>query len=136
MPVIERNSVVPVSRVERLHTVSDNQATINLRVFQGESPRVADNVFLGELRIPVQPRPAGQVQLDVLVIEENPGVMTPDEVRERLSALAAIKIHPRDQAENRAVMARAERVFEQLLGPQRGAVGNAIAVFQGALDGQ
>lgn len=129
MPVIERNSVVPVSRGERLHTVSDNQATINLRVFQGESPRVADNVFLGELRIPVQPRPAGQVQLDVLVIEENPGVMTPDEVRERLSALAAIKIHPRDQAENCAVMARAERVFEQLLGPQRGAVGNAIAVF-------
>ncbi|AGH86357.1 Chaperone protein hscC (Hsc62) (plasmid) [Ralstonia solanacearum] len=160
MPIIERNSVVPVSRVERLHTVADNQAAINLRVFQGESPRVADNVFLGELRIPVQPRPAGQVQLDVrftydvngileaegtvvetgethvLVIEENPGVMTPDEVRERLSALAAIKIHPRDQAENRAVMARAERVFEQLLGPQRGAVGNAIAVFQGALDGQ
>lgn len=160
MPIIERNSVVPVSRVERLHTVADNQAAINLRVFQGESPRVADNVFLGELRIPVQPRPAGQVQLDVrftydvngileaegtvvetgethvLVIEENPGVMTPDEVRERLSALAAIKIHPRDQAENRAVMAHAERVFEQLLGPQRGAVGNAIAVFQGALDGQ
>ncbi len=160
MPIIERNSVVPVSRVERLHTVADNQAAINLRVFQGESPRVADNVFLGELRIPVQPRPAGQVQLDVrftydvngileaegtvvetgethvLVIEENPGVMTADEVRERLSTLAAIKIHPRDQAENRAVMARAERVFEQLLGPQRGAVGNAIAVFQGALDGQ
>lgn len=160
MPIIERNSVVPVSRVERLNTVADNQAEIHLRIFQGESPRVEDNVFLGELHIPVPPRPAGHAQLDVrftydvngileaegtvvetgdqhvLVIEENPGVMTPEEVHERLGALAAIKIHPRDQTENRAVMARAERVYEQLLGPQRGAIGQAIAVFQGALDAQ
>lgn len=160
MPIIERNTVVPVSRVERLYTVSDNQPAIHLRIFQGESPRVVDNVFLGELHIPVSPKPAGAVQLDVrftydvngilecegtvvgtnerhvLVIEENPGVMTPQEVQERLDALAAIKIHPRDQSENRVVMARAERVFEQVLGQQRGAVGNAIAVFQGALDSQ
>lgn len=160
MPIIERNTVVPVSRVERLYTVSDNQTGIHLRIYQGESPRVADNVFLGELHIAVPPKPAGAVQLDVrftydvngilecegtvvgtgekhvLVIEENPGVMTPDEVQARLAALAAIKIHPRDQTENRTVMARAERVFEQVLGPQRGAVGNAIAVFQGVLDTQ
>ncbi|MFX3548689.1 molecular chaperone HscC [Ralstonia mannitolilytica] len=160
LPIIERNTVVPVSRVERLHTVSDNQAEIHLRIFQGESARVVDNIFLGELRIPVPPKPAGTVHIDVrftydvngilecegtvadtgekhvLVIEENPGVMTPDEVQARLAALAAIKIHPRDQTENRAVMSRAERVFEQLLGAQRGAVGHAIGVFQGALDTQ
>jgi molecular chaperone HscC len=160
LPIIERNSVVPISRVEQLQTIIDNQAAIELSVFQGESPMVADNVFLGKLHIPVPPRPAGEVQLEVrftydvngileaectvletgkkhvLVIEENPGVMTADEVRERLQALAAIKIHPRDQAENRTVMARAERVYQQQLGNQREAVGHAIAVFQDALEQQ
>jgi len=160
LPIIERNNVVPISRVERLQTVADNQTEIELRIFQGESPMVADNVFLGKLHIPVPSRPAGEIKLDVrftydvngileaectvvetgkkhvLVIEENPGVMTADEVRERLQALAAIKIHPRDQAENRTIMARAERVYQQQLGEQREAVGHAIAVFQGALEQQ
>jgi molecular chaperone HscC len=160
LPIIERNSVVPVSRVERVHTVADQQREILLRVFQGESPMVADNIFLGELHIKVPPRPAGEIELDVrftydvngileaegtvvetgekhvLVIEENPGVMTPDEVRARLQALAAIKIHPRDQTENRTVMARAERVYQQLLGEQRAALGHAIALFQDALEQQ
>ncbi len=160
LPIIERNCVVPTSRTTRVNTVADNQTMLVVRIFQGESPMVADNVFLGELKIPVPPRPAGGVQLDVrftydvnglleaevsvletgamhsLVIEENPGVMTAEEIRARLDGLAQIKIHPRDQAENQAVLARAERIFQQSLGPAREAVGEAIAVFQGALERQ
>jgi molecular chaperone HscC len=160
LPIIERNSVVPVSRVTRVNTIFDNQTTVNVRIYQGESPMVSDNVFLGELHIKVPPRPAGQTELDVrftydvnglleaevnvvetgdshtLVIEENPGVMSTDEIRERLKALEAIKIHPRDQTENRAVLARAERVFQELLGQDRQAVSDAIVAFQGALESQ
>ncbi|MFZ6647787.1 molecular chaperone HscC [Undibacterium sp. TJN25] len=159
-PIIERNSVVPVSRVSRVVTVADNQKELALRVFQGESAMVADNVFLGELHIPVPPRPAGEVALDIrftydvnglleaevlvletgathtLVIQENPGVMSEQDIRERLAFLQTIKIHPRDQAQNRTTMARAERVYQQLLGADRDYVGDAIAAFRGALESQ
>jgi molecular chaperone HscC len=160
LPIIERNSVVPISQVKSIETVQDNQRVIELRIFQGESPMVVDNVFLGNLRIPIAAKPVGAVKVDVrftydvngileaectvtetgqkhvLVIEENPGVMTPEEVRQRLQTLSTIKIHPRDQTENRTLMARAERVYQQQLGSQREAVGHAIAVFQDALERQ
>ncbi|MFH7611753.1 molecular chaperone HscC, partial [Pseudomonas syringae pv. tagetis] len=35
-----------------------------------------------------------------LVIENNPGVMTPAEIRERLKVLEALKVHPREQQVN------------------------------------
>lgn len=157
-PIIERNCAVPISRVTRVQTVVDNQTSLLVRVFQGESPLVADNIFLGELKIPIPPRPAGDVELDVrftydvnglleaeaivvktgtvhsLVIQENPGVMTQEEIQERLKILASIKIHPRDQTANRTVLARAERLYQQTLGPVRSALGDVIALFQAALD--
>ena len=45
-----------------------------------------------------------------LVIEQNPGLLSRDEIRSRLAALEALKIHPRDQQENIAVLARPERL--------------------------
>ena len=160
LPVIERNCIVPVSKVAQVNTIKDRQEVVAVRIFQGECPMVSDNVFLGEINIQVPPRPAGTVLLDIrftydvnglleaeakvvdtdivhsLVIEDNPGVMTADEIRDRLQVLGAIKIHPRDQAENRAHIARAERLYQQLLGPERAQVGEAIAAFQFVLDQQ
>ncbi|MEI7100611.1 Hsp70 family protein, partial [Klebsiella pneumoniae] len=51
-----------------------------------------------------------------LVIEENPGVLSADEIRERLEALSRIKVHPRDQAENQALISRGERLYLQARG--------------------
>lgn len=83
-----------------------------------------DNIFLGELAIAVPPRKAEEVELRVrftydinglleadvhipltgehhrLVIEHNPGVLAPDEIAARLLALAALKVHPREQQVN------------------------------------
>ncbi|MEI9987182.1 MAG: Hsp70 family protein [Aliidongia sp.] len=42
---------------------------------------------------------------DRLVIEGNPGILTAPEIAERLAKLAHLKIHPRDDARNQAVMA-------------------------------
>ncbi|WP_164707035.1 Hsp70 family protein, partial [Pseudomonas viridiflava] len=116
LPIIERNSVVPVSRVQTVNTVSDNQSEVILRIFQGESRLVKDNIALGELNIPVPKAKAGEIELDVrftydnnglleadvsvqatgishrLVIENNPGVMTPAEIQDRLKVLEALKV--------------------------------------------
>jgi molecular chaperone HscC len=69
-----------------------------------------------------------------LLIEGNPGRLSPAEIGQRLAALAHLKISPRDQAENVAALARAERLFEELLGEQRIAVGEWISQFLAALD--
>ncbi|POA50987.1 MULTISPECIES: molecular chaperone HscC [unclassified Pseudomonas] len=160
LPIIERNSVVPVSRVKSVQTLHDNQDHVLLKIFQGESRLVRDNVALGQLEIKVPKRPAGEVSLDVrftydinglleaqvtipltgdshsLVIENNPGVLTPEEIQERLLALAQLKVHPRDQQANTLLSARLERLYQESLGELREQVGYWAGQFQQMLDTQ
>ncbi|ROQ49603.1 molecular chaperone HscC [Pseudomonas putida] len=160
LPIIERNSVVPVSRVQTVYTVGDQQEQVLVKVFQGESRLVRDNVLLGVLEIPVPRRKAGEVALDVrftydingileaqvsipltgeqhaLVIENNPGVLSPEEVRERLAALAELKTHPRDQQPNTLLLARLERLYQESLGEVRELIGAWAAQFQRVLETQ
>ncbi|RML58580.1 Heat shock protein Hsp70 [Pseudomonas amygdali pv. morsprunorum] len=160
LPIIERNSVVPVSRVRTVNTISDNQDHVLLKIFQGESRLVKDNIALGELNIPVPKAKAGEVELDVrftydnnglleadvliqmtgekhkLVIENNPGVMTPAEIRERLKVLEALKVHPREQQVNTHLTARLERLYQEYLGEARETIGIWAAQFQRVLETQ
>jgi molecular chaperone HscC len=159
-PIIERNTVIPASRSSVFTTVENNQRAMSVRVFQGESRLVKDNVLLGEFTLRLPPGPAGRETVDVrftydssgllevrattlstgrvetLVIEGNPGMMQPDEIAQRLAGLAKLKLHPRDDTENQTLIARAERLFEERLGDERATVGHALAVFVAALDRQ
>lgn len=160
LPIIERNTVIPASRVKRVVNVSDNQTEIVIRVFQGESRFVEDNIALGSLAASIPPGPAGSRQLDVrftydssglleveslaistgvrrtLVIEGNAGVLTTDEIATRLAALDRLKIHPRDETQNQTLLSRAKRLYEERLGAVREEIGAALARFQGALERQ
>ncbi|MEN2396517.1 Hsp70 family protein [Pseudomonas halotolerans] len=160
LPIIERNTVVPVSRSRDVSTVSDNQKVVRLCIYQGESRLVANNIFLGELEIPVPPRKAGEVTLDVrftydnnglleaqvhspingetrrLVIENNPGVLAPEEVAQRLAALEALKVHPRDQQINTLLLARLDRLYQESLGDGRSYIAGLANHFQQMLDTQ
>jgi molecular chaperone HscC len=71
-----------------------------------------------------------------LVIEGHPGVLTKEEIDTRFEALAELKIHPQDKAENRALMARAQRLYEEHLGEVREAVGQYIDEFIRLLERQ
>ena len=142
-PVIERNCAVPISRVKQYFPAREGQRLLNLEVFQGEARMVKDNIHLGTLKIPL---PAGKLEecgIDVrftydvngllqvettvlktgeqfsLIIEGNPGLLGEAEIADRLSALAELKIHPRDRIEHRTLLARAERLYQQLRGDQR-----------------
>ena len=160
LPIIERNTIVPVSRMQRIFTVRDRQQMLSIKVFQGEARLTTDNVPLGEFTLEVPLKPAGEAGADVrftydingvleveasafpggekraMVIEENPGVMTPEEIRERLAALSALKIHPRDQLENRTLLTRADRVYEETLGDHRQYLAAHIARFQALIERQ
>ena len=160
LPIIERNTVVPVSRSRTVFTLSDNQKVVHLGIYQGESRLVSHNIFLGELEIPVPPRKAGEVELDVrftydnnglleaqvhlpingetrrLVIENNPGVLAPEEIATRLAALEALKVHPRDQQINTLLLARLDRLYQETLGDGREHIARLAHYFQQMLDTQ
>lgn len=160
LPIIERNTPIPVSKVKRLYTVSDRQTIINVDIYQGESRRIENNIKLGTLKVNVPSAPAGNQAIDVrytydingilevevttvetgvkkrVVIQENPGVMSEEEVEKRLEALKDIKIHPRERAENRYLLARAERLYEESLGDKREFIGMATEEFERILERQ
>ena len=160
LPIIERNSVVPVSRSRMVSTLSDGQEHVIVRIFQGEGRLVQHNIFLGELDIPVPKRRAGEVDLDVrftydnnglleaqvylpingetrsLVIENNPGVLDKAQIAERLAALQELKVHPRDQQANTLLLARLERLYQEHLGDRRAYIAQLANYFQQALESQ
>src|SRR5271166_589633 len=160
LPVIERNTVVPASRSVWVHTLRNGQRQLDVRVFQGEARQVADNIPLGQLRLSVPPAPAGQQSVEIrftydtsgllevdtrvdatgatrhLVIENQPGVLSAEEIQQRLAAMAHLKVHPRDQAENQAVLSRAERLFTERLGDERALVAARLDQFRVLLEHQ
>ncbi|MFC4323321.1 molecular chaperone HscC [Litchfieldia salsa] len=156
-PIIERNTPIPYSRVERLITVSDNQRVLNVSIFQGESRLVENNVKLGELNIKVPPAKAGTEAIDVrytydingilevevtslstgerkrTVIQNKSGNLSKKEIEAQFERLKDIKIHPRDRTENRLLLARGERIYEETIGEKRMFVESIIHNFERVL---
>ena len=75
-------------------------------------------------------------QTETLVLEKNPGILTPEEIAEKLKALQNLKIHPRDKDENRLLLAKAERLYEENIGEARRVLQQEIVNFESLLDRQ
>jgi molecular chaperone HscC len=58
------------------------------------------------------------------------------EIAARRTALAALKLHPREESGNMAVLARATRCYEGFIGERRDMVGRWITAFEAALESQ
>ena len=159
-PIIERNQTVPISRSEMYHPTQAGQRVLELEIYQGESPFVANNVRLGTLPVPL-PRGWGpgegavdvrftydingvlQVEATVLktgttseLVLTGSGELGSSEIRERLKALDALKIHPRDAQPNLTTIARAERLYEESLGSDRAFLQTWLARFRSELNRQ
>lgn len=156
-PIIERNTVIPASHTERLYTARDNQTKVRVRVLQGESRFARNNLFLGELEIDIPKGPKGREAVDVtytydinsllevevtvvstgetrkMIIKGQDNEMTEEEIKKRMEELAYLKIQPRDYEENRLVLLRAERMYEESLGERRRKLDRYIIAFEAAL---
>lgn len=158
-PIIERNTVVPVSRTQSFSPLSAGQEQALIRVFQGESRHVCNNVPLGELQFALDSSmgtdPAFDVrfsydingilevtatnasgQSDSLVIMNSDNTLSEEEILKRLSELAKLKIHPRDQQQNRLLLARGERLYEQSRGDTREWIADMLTRFETTLESQ
>lgn len=156
-PVIERNTVVPVSRIKRYFPMHPQQTEIELNIFQGEARMAKDNIPLGQLHVPLPTARNGENAVDVrftydvngllqveakpaeadetfsLLIESHAGTLSEAEIARSLAVLADLKIHPRDRIENRTLLAHAERLYQQLRGEVREWLGVQILRFEQAL---
>lgn len=75
--IVPRNSVIPVSRSQVYSTLSDNQETVEIEVFQGENDIAEENVPLGAFKIEgLPPKPAGGVQVEVHFDFDLNGILT------------------------------------------------------------
>lgn len=157
-PIIERNTVIPTSRTERLYTIHDNQTKIRVNVLQGESRFASNNLSLGELLIDVPAAKAGEEAIDVTYTYDINSIlevevksistqkvikevfkgrdvdMTEEEIKERLATLSYLKIHPRDREENKYLLLRGERIYEESLGDRRSALESALHKYETALN--
>ncbi|GAA0479116.1 molecular chaperone HscC [Parasphingorhabdus litoris] len=159
-PIIERNTAIPASRVETFFPMSANQRKVRFNIYQGESRRVDGNVFLGRIEVPVPPGRDGEVSLDVrftydvsgllevdihvpktdlreqLVIQDGAENLSPKDLKNRRQSLEKLKVHPREESENAAIMARADRCFQSALGEERVYIGELISQFSAVLEKQ
>ena len=160
LPIIERNTVVPASRVETVTTVRDDQAQLDVEIYQGESRHCSQNILLGNVEVQIPARKAGSVSVDVrytydvngildvdvavpehgiahnVVIRKLAGDISDEDIARRRAELAALKVHPREQEPNKLLLERANRLYEQLLGDEREQVGRWLGQFEGALGRQ
>ena len=159
-PMIERNTPLPVSRSGGYRPASKRAKELVVPVFQGESARATDNLKLGELKVPLPSGHKGECNVEIrftydtsgllevdvsvedmpetknLLIEGQAGGLSAVEIRARLDAMKKLKIHPRDELQNREVQARLDALYQMALGQDRAWINEMILAFGAAMDGQ
>ena len=158
LPIINRNTTIPVSRVERVQTRHPNQTGIKVSVYQGESRWTKDNVLLGEFKVDGIPRgPAGRpidirftydlngvLEAEATIVETKQKAthvftrhargLSADEVASAVAEMQALKLHPREDAVNRFLLRRAERLFAELPLSERDILESLLCGFEEVLE--
>lgn len=160
LPIIERNTVIPVSRTETVYTAHENQTKICVKILQGESRMSKNNMLLGELSVPVPEGPKGKEAVDItytydvnsllevevfvrstklrrkILIQSNQSRISREEAEKRMESLQYLKQNPRDEEPNRLVLLRGERLYEEATGEVRQTIDRAMMDFDRALKKQ
>ena len=120
----------------------------------------SENLHLGQLNIDIPPAPAGQTSVEVrfsydangllevdaretrsgrvanTLIRNTDAQMSPSAIVAALQKLRNLKRHPREEDENRYLLERAKRLYEDRLGEERQMIQGWMTQFEVALDTQ
>ena len=142
-PIIERNSTLPTSRVEQYYTSALGQSHVKVQVYQGEMMKASQNLFLGELDVPVpinHKEHEGltvrftydlngildvEVKIDTTqevfnhVILQESITLTDQEIKKKQDALARYKINAQETEVYRFLIEKANRLYSMILGVKR-----------------
>jgi len=129
-----------------------------VKIFQGESRRTENNLFLGEFEVDGIPRgPAGQavdvrftydlngvLEVEALIVDTRAKFthvvtryargLSKEQVQRAIQDMQKLKTHPREETPNRFLLLRAGRVFQELSLMQREMLGRMMDGFETALE--
>lgn len=153
-PIIERNSTLPTSHVEQYYTSELGQSHVKVQVYQGEMMKASQNLFLGELDVPVpinHKEHEGltvrftydlngildvEVKIDTTqevfnhVILQESITLTDQEIKEKQDALARYKINAQETEIYCFLIEKANRLYSMILGVKREELMTATRQFE------
>ncbi len=141
--IIPRNSVLPSHRAEEFYTLVDRQKRVNVEVYQGESPRVEDNLFVGGFKFRLKPVPAGSpVRVEfsydlnslVHVRVNQPGTENEKSARFALSGGVKAPAAPAGKEADSDVAARGRRLLVEVDVESRAKLEGVLARWDGSVD--
>jgi molecular chaperone HscC len=158
-PILERNTVVPASRVERYRSGHEQQSAVCISIYQGERFWVRDNLHVDDLEIPLPTGKGiqevdvrfsydinGMLEVDVTlvnsgeqfqkVIDRSPAGVTEEGKHESRERLARLKQHPRDALPNLTLGERLQQLYEESIGDERRQIEQWLLQFERVLAGQ
>ena len=143
-----------------MYTAHDNQSRVDVKILQGESRMARNNVLLGEISVPVPPGPKGAEAIEItytydvnsllevevcvlssgvtrkVFVQSEGQKLSDEEAEERMQKLQYLKQNPRSEEENRLLLLRGERLYEESLSADREAINRAIMEFERVLERQ
>lgn len=152
--IIERNTILPCSRIQRFSTASDYQKEVKIEILQGEEPYAEDNVQLGLITTMVPKKKRGQESVDVRFTYDINGIlevevtvvstgksvtkvlsqsMDEKELSRRMKQLEKLKVHPKDMTENQLILERLQALYEEALPETRDRLMYHIRNFESTL---
>ncbi|OOF23050.1 molecular chaperone HscC [Salinivibrio sp. IB574] len=158
-PVLERNTTVPASRVQRYYTKHDAENEIIISIYQGESFWAQDNIHIDNIAIDVSSCSANHpidvrfsydvnglldVNVDVLdkpiqvekTIDMSPTGISKEEIEASREKLSKLKVHPREKIPNIVLLNKLHKLYEETLGHARKSIEMLIISFEEALSSQ
>lgn len=142
-PIIERNSSLPSSRVERYYAHSLGQTQLRFNIYQGERMRASENLLLGSLVVDVPENYRDYEAADVRFTYDLNGILdvevtvlstgqvsskiilqdsinlSEEEIAKKKAELEKYKINVQETEVYRYLVERAERLYSMILGVER-----------------
>ncbi len=152
--IIERNTILPCSRIQRFYTAVDYQKEVKIDILQGEEPYAEDNVQLGVITTLVPKKKRGEEAVDVRFTYDINGILEAEvtvvstgkrvtkvlsqnmdekEIAKRMQQLEKLKVHPKDLTENQLILERLRAVYEEALPDTREMLMYHIRQFESIL---
>lgn len=156
VPIIHRNTTIPVSKEELFSTMFPNQTEVSIDIYQGENRRVENNLKIGELKVKIPPGPKGTAiyirftydingLLEVeayaagmqgkarTVLNRQAGDLSEAELAAALEKMQALKYYPREDQQVQRLLRKAERLVGEVSPYQRSDLEEAIDSLERAI---